>query len=174
MNRTIIAALVGLLVGSGGCTPRPKAPASANAPEPEVAAAADATPGRGKPSAPVAISAELSPGRALVTVRFDAPAADARVHFSGVDGLLVTSAATPMERALVERGTVASFDVTFTPGPGRSHLVVAVAGRFPNGDRASVASFAVGAPSGEQRKSSGLVVEGADGERIRVLVVPER
>jgi hypothetical protein len=51
---------------------------------------------------------------------------------------------------------------------------VPAAGRFPNGDRAGVASFAVGASSGEQRKSSGLVVDGDDGERIRVLVVPER
>jgi hypothetical protein len=125
----------------------------------------------GKPSAPVAVDAQLSGGSARVTVRFDGDAKDVRVEVHGADGLQVTSVATPVERAKFARGEVATFDVTFTPGPGRSYLAVAVSGKFHGaGHRASVASFAVGEPTAEQLQGPGTVVESPDGERLHVVV----
>ncbi len=63
------------------------------------AASADppsAAPVRGKPRAPVEIDARLSTGSARVVVRFDADARDVRIGVQGADGLVVTSAATPV------------------------------------------------------------------------------
>lgn len=125
---------------------------------------------QGKPSAPVSIDAEVSSASARVTVRFDADAKDVGIEVHGTDGLVVTSDAAPVEKGAFARGEAASFDVAFTPGPGRSLLAVAVAGKFGGaGKRAAVASFAVGEPSAEQRKTGATVVEGADGERIKIV-----
>ncbi len=164
MNRIALAATTALaLASAAGCARQ--APAS-----PEPAAA----PVRGKPSAPVAIDARLADGTARVSVRFEADAKDVRIDVRGAGGLAVTGGARPVERASFARGESAAFDVTFTPGPGRSHLVVGVEGKFHGGGRrAAVASFAVGDPTPEQLAPGGTVVEGADGERLEV-VVPRR
>jgi hypothetical protein len=123
----------------------------------------------GKPRAPVTIEADLSGGAAKVTVRFDRAAKDVRVHVRGLEGLAVTSEATPVQAESVEKGELASFDVTFTPGPGQSFLSVAVSGNFGGGRRATSVSFAVGEKSAEQRKPTGTVIEGPEGERVKVL-----
>ena len=143
MHRTAIAATsLALALAAGACARQPAAPASP---------AAGAF--RGKPSAPVSIDARLAAGTARVTVRFDADAKDVRIDVHGVDGLSVASAPTPVEHAAFARGESTSFDVTFAPGPGRSHLAVTVSGSFHgDGRRATVASFAVGEPTPEQRK----------------------
>ena len=78
--------------------------------------------------------------------------------------------AEPVARGTYARGETATFDVAFTPGPGRSYLAVTVSGKFRGaGHRAAVASFAVGEPTVEQRKAGGTVLEGG-GERIKVVV----
>jgi hypothetical protein len=107
-----------------------------------------------------------------VTVRFTAPATDVRVDVTGVDGLTVTSAPTPIEGASFDRGAEASFDVAYAAGPGRSHLAVAVSGAFPAGRRATVASFAVGTPSEQQKAATG-VVQDSDGERVKIVIPRE-
>ncbi|HET8538892.1 MAG TPA: hypothetical protein VFL83_03365 [Anaeromyxobacter sp.] len=125
---------------------------------------------RGKPSAPASVTAQLSSGSARVTVRFDADATDVRVDVRGAGGLAVRDGALPVDGASFARGEATTFDVSFTPGPGRSHLAVAVSGTFAGaGRRATVASFAVGEPTPDQRSAGGTVVEGEDGERIKVV-----
>ncbi len=159
MNHTPLASAA-LALALAGCTPQ--SPAHAAAPVPR---------GPGKPSAPVTVSAELSPGAARVTVRFDADAKNVAIEVYGAGGLTVTSAAAPVQRTSFARGETAAFDVAFTPGPGQSDLAVAVTGIFHGaGRRGAVASFAVGEPSAEQRAATGTVVEGSDGERLKVVV----
>jgi len=160
MNRIALAVTAAALALAGGCTPQsPPAPP------------ASAPPVRGKPSAPVSVDAQLSGASGRVTVRFDADAKDVRVEVHGAGGLVVTSGAAPVDGASFARGEATAFDVSFTPGPGRSHLAVAVSGKFHGaGRRAAVASFPVGDPSPDQLKAEGTVVEGQDGERLKVVV----
>jgi hypothetical protein len=104
-----------------------------------------------------------------VTVRFDRAATGVKVQVRGLDGLAVTSEAMPVKGARFEKGEVARFDVAFTPGAGRSFLSVAVQGSFGAGRRATAVSFPVGEKSAVQRKGTGTVIEGANGERVKVL-----
>jgi hypothetical protein len=153
MNRITHAAVAALLAAS---------PALA-------CAAGKPAPVAGKLRAPVTVEANLSGDAAKVTVRFDRAGKNVRVRVKGLDGLALTSDVTPVQAAQVEQGDVAAFDVTFTPGPGRSFLSIAVSGNFGGGRRATVVSFPVGEKSAEQRKGAGTVIEGADGERVKVL-----
>ncbi|MBN1207890.1 MAG: hypothetical protein JXB05_23705 [Myxococcaceae bacterium] len=124
-----------------------------------------------KTSAPIAVDAELSDGRARVTVRFDSPATDVKVNVSGTDGLVVKSTPTPVDGASFVDSAVSTFDVDFTPGEGRSHLVVAVSGMFKGSHLSKVSSFAIGTPTAAQQSASGSTVTGSDGERIKVMPV---
>ncbi len=117
----------------------------------------------------MAVDAQLSDGQAHVTVRFSSPASNVKINVYGVDGLVVKSAATPVDGSNFAEASVTTFDVAFTPGPGRSNLVVAVNGSFRGAQRSSVSSFAVGTPSPEQQQSVGNVVTGDDGQRIHVM-----
>ncbi len=128
-----------------------------------------AAPAAGKARAPVTIEADLSGDTAKVTIRFDRAGKDVRVHVRGLEGLAVTSEATPVQADRVEKGELASFEVTFTPGSGQSFLSVAVSGNFGGGRRATSVSFPVGEKSAEQRKGTGTVIEGPEGERVKVL-----
>jgi hypothetical protein len=88
-----------------------------------------------------------------------------------VDGLVVTSAPTLLEGASFNRGEATSFDIAFTPGAGRSHLVVAVAGSFQGSSLSRVASFAVGSPTVEQQKASDSdsATTDSNGQRIKMM-----
>ncbi|MCP3140234.1 hypothetical protein [Pyxidicoccus xibeiensis] len=168
MNRKALAVFTGLLALSA-----PLACSSTAQPLPDSGEKTDTSKaGKGdtaKSSAPVAVDAQLGEARARVTLRFDSPATGVQVNVSGVDGLTVKSAPTPVDGASFVAAGVTTFDVDFTPGAGRSHLVVAVTGDFQGAHRSKVASFAVGTPSAEQQKSSGTSVTGSDGERIKVM-----
>jgi hypothetical protein len=161
MNRRALAVLPSLVVLllAGACSSSAKSAPSAAATAPETA----------KVSAPVSVDAQLGEGQARVTVRFDSPASDVKVNVYGLDGLVVKSAATPVDGSSFVKDAVAAFDVAFTPGAGRSHLAVAVSGSFQGGQRSSVSTFAVGTPSPEQQKSPGNVITGQDGQRIKVM-----
>jgi len=123
----------------------------------------------GKPQAPVSVTATVARGRATVTVRFHSAATEAAVEVHGVDGLTVTSAANPLAGGRFARGQAVTFDVAFAEGPGRSHLAVAVSGRFGGMVRSTVASFAVGQPTPEQLKPAGKSTTDSAGQRIKVL-----
>lgn len=123
----------------------------------------------GKPSAPVTVSARLASGRATVTVRFRSPASDVAIEVHGVDGLSVTSSPTPLAGGRFARGQSVTFDVDYTPGPGRSHLAVAVAGRFGTAVQRAVSSFAVGQPTAEQLKPAAPPVTDSAGQRIKIM-----
>lgn len=161
MNRKALAVLSGLLALTAqvACTSSNKATPASSEGKPDTA----------KVSAPVAVDAELGEDRARVTLRFAAPATNVKVDVSGVDGMKVKSATTPVDGASFVEEAVSTFDVEFTPGAGRSHLVVAVSGDFPGGRRAKVTTFSVGTPSAEQQQSKGTVITGSDGERIKVV-----
>jgi hypothetical protein len=164
MNRTALTVLTSLLALTApvACSSQAKA-------APPSSTASSSRPDSAKVSAPVAVDAQLGEGQARVTVRFDSPATDVRVNVSGVDGLVVKSAPTPVDGASYVKEGGTTFDVTFTPGSGRSHLVVAVSGTFREGPRTKVASFAVGSPTTEQQKSGAPVITDGNGERIKVM-----
>jgi hypothetical protein len=169
MNRKALAVLTGLLALTA-----PVACSSQSKATPAAEAQAHASPAPGdtaKVSAPVAVDAKLDGDKARVTLRFDAPASDVRVDVSGVDGLTVKSPARPVDGASFVQSAQSSFDVAFTPGPGRSLLVVAVSGTFQDGHRTKVASFDVGTPTVEQQRSPGTTVTGSDGERVKIMPV---
>ncbi len=123
----------------------------------------------GKPQAPVSVTAAIAPGRAMVTVRFHSAATEAGIEVHGVDGLAVTSAASPLSGGRFARGESVTFDVAFTEVPGRSHLAVAVSGKFGAQRRSAVASFAVGQPTPEQRRAAERATTDSRGQRIKVL-----
>lgn len=124
-------------------------------------------PTKGKPTAPVAVTAELSPKSAHVVVKFESDAQDVVIAASGVDGLVVEGKSVVVEKGAFSRGEVQAFEVAFTPGAGRSQLVVSVSGSFNGASRARVASFAVG--TGPLPESPGTVITTDDGERVKVL-----
>ncbi|MCP3097431.1 hypothetical protein LZ198_00935 [Myxococcus sp. K15C18031901] len=159
MTRIAPAVLSGLLalMAPVACTSPSK-----NAP-------ADAAHTTAKPAAPVGVSATLEDGKAHVKLRFDTSASDVQVDISGVDGLAVTSAATPVRGASFDKASTSEFDVAYNPGVGRSHLVVAIRGTFQGSYMTKVASFSTGAPTVEQQKSQGSVLTGDEGERLMVL-----
>jgi hypothetical protein len=165
MNRKAFAVVSGLLwlAAPLACTSTPQP-----TPDAKSESGSGGTSDTAKSSAPVAVDAQLGEDRARVTLRFSAPAKGVQVNVSGVDGLVVKSAPMPVDGAsFVEEGET-TFDVAFTPGAGRSHLVVAVSGDFQGAHLSRVASFAVGTPSAEQ-KSSGTTMTGGDGQPIKVM-----
>ena len=96
--------------------------------------------GEGKPTAPVEISAKLSPTNARVALRFEAAAEQVLVNVSGLDGLTVEPIKSGEGRYKV--GEVALIDVDYT-GPSGT-LVINVAGTFNGARKSRVVTFAVG------------------------------
>lgn len=148
---------------------------------PALAAAADAAaqkPGapavQGKPQAPVTVSAALAAGRATVTVRFHSPATDVAVEVHGVDGLVVTSDATPLSGGRFARGQTAKLDVTFTEGADPGQLTVVVTGNFSGAKRMASASFATRPPTPEQLKAGRTATTDSTGRRIKVMPAETR
>ena len=167
MNRMTFAVLPGVfaLLALAACSSSTKSTSTSTASttsEPAV---------HGKVQAPVVVNAEMEDTSARVTVRFDAPATGVRVSVHGVDGLVVTSQPTLADGVNFPQASTASYDVAFTPGAGRSHLVVSVSGEFKGAQRSRVASFAIGTPTDSQRSSNATKTEGANGERIKVMPV---
>ncbi len=160
MNIKAIAALSGLLALTApvACTSQSKSNATPTD-------SADTQ----KTAAPVKVDARVGEDQARVTLRFDAPATDVQVSISGVDGLKVKSAATPVAGASFVQDTVSELDVSFTPGEGQSLLVVTVTGIFRGTHLSKVSSFTIGTPTAEQQKTLGTVVTGDDGQPIKVL-----
>ncbi|WP_375765482.1 hypothetical protein NR798_27645 [Archangium gephyra] len=168
MNRMSFAVLPGFfaLLALTACSSAAKStPPSANS------AATTEQAVHGKMEAPVVVNAQLEQSSARVTVRFDAPATGVRVSVHGLDGLTVTSQPTLADGASFPQATTASYDVAFTRGAGRSHLVVSVSGEFKGAQRTRVSTFAIGTPTDAQRSSNATKAEGANGERIKVMPV---
>jgi hypothetical protein len=122
---------------------------------------------KGKPSAPVAVSGELTATSARLRVSFEADAQDVDIVVSGVDGLVVEGQGVLMKKGAFSHGESKDFDVKFSaPAAGRSQLVLSVSGSFHGASRARVASFTVGTgPLPE----SGTVMTTDDGERVKVM-----
>ncbi|WP_426750440.1 hypothetical protein [Myxococcus sp. Y35] len=159
MNLKAIAALSSLLALTApvACTSQSKS-------NPTPAESGDTQ----KVAAPVQVDAKVGENQAHIVLRFDAPATDVQVNISGVDGLKVTSVPTPVTGSFTE-DSVSEFDVSFTPGAGRSLLVVTVTGVFRGTHLSKVSSFNVGTPTAEQQKAAGTTVTGDDGQPIKVL-----
>ncbi|MCP3061369.1 hypothetical protein LXT21_21540 [Myxococcus sp. K38C18041901] len=159
MNRIAPAVLSGLLalLAPVACTSPAKTSPSSTTP-------ADTA----KLSAPVDVGAKVSDTTATVSLRFQVPGEDVRVEVSGADGLQVTSSPSPVTGVSVEKSALTNLDVAFTPGAGRSHLVVTVSGIFQGVPLTKVASFAVGQPT-EQQKAQGSVVTDDQGQRIKMM-----
>jgi hypothetical protein len=145
--------LVALACLAGACTHS----TSVTSPAPE----------KGKPSAPVAVTAKLGPTRARVTVTFEADVKDAEVAVSGVDGLEVQGEAKVVAGQAFAKGESKSFEVAYTRPAGRAELVVSVVGDFGGGKRGRVASFVVG--EGPLPDSPGEVVTTDQGDTVKVM-----
>lgn len=169
MNRIAPALLSGLLalVAPVACTSPAKSSPAGSGTADTASQANGAT--TGKISAPVEVGASLAGDKATVTLRFQGPADDVQVDISGLDGLRVTSETTPMRGARFEQATTTTLDVDFTPGDGRSLLVVAISGTFRGAPMTKVATFSVGEPSVQQQKTQGDVVTGDDGQPIKLM-----
>ena len=163
------AFLAGLLAA---CAQGPTSPAPAAVPG--APAGPEAAPVvRGKPAAPVEIEAALGPGAARLTLVFGADASDVAVRLSGLDGLRVTSAAAPVERASYRRGERVALEAAFVPGEGRSRLVLAVEGTFAGARRTLVRAFAVGSPGPAQAEKADVVTD-PQGERLHLVPAERR
>ncbi|NMO22830.1 hypothetical protein HPC49_49885 [Pyxidicoccus fallax] len=172
MNRKALAVLSSLLALTApvACSSQSKATPAADAtPAANEKAALRGGSDTAKVAAPVTVNADVNGDKARVTLRFDAPATDVQVNISGADGLKVKGATTPVNGASFTQAAVSTFDVEFTPGAGRSLLVVAVDGTFRGSHLSKVTTFAVGTPTTEQLKSSGDTVTGSDGERVKIM-----
>lgn len=97
--------------------------------------------GEGKPSAPVDVTAELTPTHARLTVRFEAGADQTTLTVRGLDGLTVTQAPPSSERSY-KAADLAQLDVDYTGASGT--LVVNVTGTFNGARKSRVMTFAVG------------------------------
>lgn len=122
---------------------------------------------KGKPTAPVAVTAQLSAGSARVHLTFEADAQRVEIAASGADGLTVDGPTVLLEQGSFARGAQATYEVAFTPGPGRSQLVVSVSGLFNGGSRTRVAAFGIG--EGPLPPSPGTVMTTDDGTTVKVL-----
>lgn len=125
------------------------------------------TPTKGKPTAPVEVTALLKERSAQLELKFESDAKDVKVAVSGVDGLVVEGPSLLLESGTFARGELRKFEVKFTPGEGRSQLVVSISGTFNGASRARVAAFGVG--SGPLPQSPGTVIQTDDGERVKVM-----
>ena len=125
------------------------------------------SPEKGKPAAPVAITAEVSGRAARVTVTFEADAADVQVGVHGNDGLVVEGNLSPVQGQKFAKGESTTFSVSLAPPEGRSSLVVSVAGSFNGLKRARTASFGVG--EGPAAASPGEVMTTDQGDTVKVL-----
>jgi hypothetical protein len=124
-------------------------------------------PARGKPSAPVRVTAEVGAQSAHVTVTFESDARDVNVRVHGVDGLAVDGELAPVKGRTFARGESASFSVLFAPPSGRATLVVSVSGTFGSAKRARVAAFSVG--EGPVPETPGEVMTTDDGDTVKVM-----
>lgn len=97
--------------------------------------------GEGKPTAPVEISAEVTPTHARLNVRFEADAIKTSVTISGIDGLTVTLAPEATPRSY-KQAEVAQLDVDYTGESGT--LVVNITGTFNGAQKSRVVTFNVG------------------------------
>lgn len=120
-------------------------------------------------SAPVAVNFQMGADAGKITITFDTPASGVNVNVYGVDGLTVTSTAQPITAAEFAKCDAPSFDVTYVPGKGRSHLVVAVTGNFKGSVRSSTFSHAVGTRTPAQAKPLGTPMTDSDGKRIKLM-----
>lgn len=127
-----------------------------------------------KLKAPVDVAVELEAGSGRLRLTFRAAAEQVDIQVTGLDGLVVGST-TPLQRSSFRKGETATIDLSFLPGEGRSHLVVAVAGRFAGSRRSLTRTFALGKPSADQEKAAQEgVLTTSSGQRLRLLPVPPR
>ncbi len=122
-----------------------------------------------KPGAPVKVEGELSTSNAAVVVAFEDDASDVTVEVWGVDGLVVTSAATPIQNRRLAKGERLEVPVSFTAPATRADLAVRVRGTFSGRVRERVRSFTVNAGAPPATQAPGEVKTGADGKPVRVL-----
>ncbi len=163
MGRPLAIAVL-LAAGLAACAPGPAPSARAAAPA-----------ARGKPAAPVELEVALQPGAARLTLTFGADAADVAVRLSGLDGLRVTSNATPVEGGRFRHGERVSLEAAFVPGEGQSRLVVALEGTFAGARRTLVRSFTVGKPSpAQEKKARAGVMTDPQGEELHLLPAERR
>jgi hypothetical protein len=126
------------------------------------------SPGPGaKQTAPVTIDAQLTPGHAQVTLRFEAPASRVSAGVKGLDGLEVTSPG-PLGKSAFQAGETATLEVPLRSASGT--LAVFVSGSFAGNPWSRAVSFAVG--PGASDSEPGVVQ--TDQGPVRAVPVPSR
>lgn len=99
----------------------------------------------GKPAAPVAVEAALSPGHARVTLRFLSPATQVAASVWGLDGLAVTPPPA-LPRTEYRAQETAVLEVPL--GSPAGTLAVSVSGTFGGAPYSRAVTFAVGPGAG--------------------------
>jgi hypothetical protein len=155
MRQITFAVVLGLAACAAAPAPLKKAPHEAEIP--------------GKNKAPVVLDVQMNNGVAHVTLRFETAARDVNVDVKGVDGMQVTSAPSLVAYGQFSAGQTATFDVAYTPGPGRSNLAVSVIGTFNGVRLGTTTMYGVGTPTEEQKRTPGDVTTDSSGQRIKVL-----
>jgi hypothetical protein len=122
-----------------------------------------------KPSAPVTIEGKLDGSHAALEIVFEANASDVSIEVWGVDGLVVTSAKTPIQNRSFNANERVAVDVSFTAPATRADLAVSVRGTFAGRERARVRSFTVNASAPSLTPAPGDVRTGPDGRPVRVM-----
>jgi hypothetical protein len=104
---------------------------------------------------------------AKLNLRFQSAGENVSITVSGIDGVTVTSPAEVLAGASVKAGEEKPFEVAFTHGATRGHLVVSVRGTFGGGVQARVHSVAIGDGPLEDDGSKVLVTD--DGDAVKLM-----
>ncbi len=127
-----------------------------------------------KSKVPVTVTTVFGEGKASITLCFDQAVTEASIGVRGLDGLQVTRV-PGIDKTSFSRGEILNLDVSFSPGPGRSHLAVDIEGRFRGQRRMGVQTFAVGSPSAEQQKrAEDTIVTTPEGQRLKLMPVKQQ
>jgi hypothetical protein len=150
--------LAALLLAGAACT-RSEAPAlTLTAPVPT----------SGKRTAPVTVTARLTPGLAQLSFRFEAAAEGVTLGARGLDGLEVRAPAVAAARGYAA-GETASLEVPLASAAGT--LAVFVEGAFAGRPMTRAVTFVVGAPAAAATRAAPAGVVETDQGPLKVMPV---
>jgi hypothetical protein len=128
-------------------------------------------PTEGKPTAPVTVSAKLTPSLAQVTLRFEAAATEVTAGVRGLDGLQA-GPAPALARGTYAAGETASLEVPL--GSPSGTLAIFVGGTFGGRAMGRSVTFSVGTLPARTRAAGSNVVQTDLGPVKAMPAAPER
>ena len=120
-----------------------------------------------KPGAPTKLESQVGANSAKLSLHFDSPGEEVWVTATGISGVTVTSSHEVLSGVSVKRGEDKAFEVAFTKGAGRGHLVISVRGKFGGMTMARVHSVVIG--EGPLPDDGSKVLITNDGDAVKVM-----